>query len=79
MTEITAPHRQPDALPPALRREAIQQFGAALSTWGLLLMRAADISPAPEVLEITRGARRALIAAIDEAKALAALEEGSAE
>jgi len=78
MSDIATPDRETSALPPELHREAIQQIGGALSTWGLLLVRAANISTAPEVLEITRGARRAVIEAIEQAKILDAIEDGGA-
>ena len=52
----------------------MQELGVALAGWGYLAARAAYVAPADEVLGVFRGARKTLLAALDEAKALAEIE-----
>ena len=61
-----------------LQREALQELGVALAGRGFLAARAAYVAPAVEVLGIFRGARKTLLAALDEAKTLLDLESEGA-
>jgi len=71
------PHSDPHApQAAALQRECVQDLCVQLAGWAYLAARAAEISDASELLEVLRGARKTLIAALDEAKELVSIEGG---
>jgi len=67
---------EPDVLPAFIHREAIQDCAVNIVGWASILVCAAERSPAAEQLGLLRKMRETLLLAIDETKALAALEQG---
>jgi len=60
----------------ALQRECVQDLAVQLIGWGHLAARAASVSSAEELLDVLRGARKTLLAALEEAKELVSIEGG---
>ena len=58
------------------QREALQELAMALAGWSFLAARAAYVAPAEEVLGVFRGARKTLISALEESRALVEMEGG---
>ena len=58
------------------QREALQDLAMTLAGWSFLAARAACKAPADEVLGVFRGARKTVIAALEESKALVEMEGG---
>ena len=58
------------------QREALQDLAMTLAGWSFLAARAACVAPADEVLGVFRGARKTVIAALEESKALVEMEGG---
>ncbi len=79
MARITAAGPQPDALPAFLHRDAVQDVAVNLVGWSAILAAEAPRAPGHELLGVLRKMREALLLAIDETKALAALEERGRE
>jgi hypothetical protein len=72
-------YRSGDALPPALHREAVQDAAVQMMGWSTLIAAAAEHAPAAELLGMLRKMRASLLFAVEEVKALEAVEEGSGE
>ncbi len=61
-----------------IQRLALREMAHTLCGWATLAATATATRPAPEVLEVLRGARKTLLVALDEAKALVEIESDDA-